>query len=351
MTYKKDLRMNDRTEYKPSTEIAVDMNSTDTTQSRTKIDDISSTFNGYMEQSSEISKQFTESVKVMDLDDTRVLLDQAFQSIDAFQKIPEPVTSKAKKWVGGLLPAKLGDKLIESAGSDVSKNIENHSLNDIIDGLFSSLKDRHVKTEGNVKGLYAIKDKLQQCVVAVKDQQTELESYMSSDEISEYEMFRAKNLLVTIQKTSVKMNSKIEMATGIMNIAQTTTSQISSLLPQMQHDLIDTVNFSKALGDLMEYKSAFDETNNMIDTIGANNTDKAQKTMLELIDVIVSDASDMDDFEGMVKKKAEFERIAHEKMETARRKQDESLIKLKKIEENSSNMLLSSGSGRKLDFI
>lgn len=277
--------------------------------------------------SKDIGSKIAAGVSMLQLSDANSSVAEAVMQIEALTHKGEGPSFISK------LPL-LGKYLVKAKRNLDHESLKSAKVVDVVDRLFNSLNDKKEDIMKVMYTLFELKEQLASEVNTMIEQEAEAKDLATSDETSNFEKSKAKNLLVQVSQSIIKCKDRIGIIDATCKSAEASTMAISSLLPALQGELITEMAIQGGLQELKEFKAIFDNTMRVVTDLTKENNASMVKVLEDVIDLSVTRPSDIALLESNATSREATQAKLHKKLEDARRQQDSNISTLITLRSN-----------------
>jgi len=185
----------------------------------------------------------------------------------------------------------IGKYLVNAKNQLAEQELKSSKMVDVVERLFSSLTTKKNNMMDVMETLFGIKELLI----------TEVEFMIEQEAIAKnialdgtgIEVTKAKNLLVQVSQTIVKSRDRISVIDTTCKAAEATTVAVSRLLPALQGELITEMAIQGGLQELKDFKTIFDNTLDIVNTLSEENNTSMIKVLEDVVDLSITRPTDI----------------------------------------------------------
>ena len=250
-------------------------------------------FTTLQDEAFEQSSLLAEKIGMLELDETGEFVTNSVMQLQELamgnKKIDSGLWGKTK----GTLLALPGVKTLAGAVGAIKdeaekQSITNGSVRDLAEKLFGSLESKKDTIESTTISIMTIEEAREINLVEMNKMLGAVNEIIDSPDTSPKELFQAKNMLIQVEEAIMQSQTKVDQVSTILEVAQASTYQITSLLPSIKSNFLDDMAINAGLQHLLQYKSMYDATVNLVNDIQETNADKINETMLDVVDITIS---------------------------------------------------------------
>lgn len=300
------------------------------------IEQLEAGYDAFTNEHNRIATGIAKSMSHLDLKEVKDSIAEAALQMQDLVATPEPSALSRIPFIG---------KYIAKAGKAVDEEkLRTASIQEVVDHLFNSLSDKKDNIMRVMESMYELQGRLKEEAQGLLTQEALAEELIANE--SGIAVSRAKNLLVQIKDSLIKIKDRIQIISGTIASAEASAIKISSMLPSLRGELITELAISGGLKELDEFREIFNATVDVIETVNVNNSKNMQKIMLDVVDLAVSTPRNLARLEDLNSNRTNFTNQLKEKMLNAEKARDIGLAKLTSIQKEQNNLLGYSGNDK-----
>lgn len=255
--------------------------------------DLKDRFTTLQDDAYEVSQKLAEDISMLELDETKEMIQQAIAELESFAGANEAVSIGFFGKIGNGLLALPGVGAIAGAVGAIKDEadkqaIASGNIKDAAERLFATLENKQKTLEKTTYSVMEISQRRNADLVTLEEMEAELIAILENPETDPKENFQARNMIIQVKEALIQSTSKIDQVEIIIESAQSSTFAITSLLPKIKNNFLDDLTISAGLNHLLQYKSMFDETLALVNNIEEHNFAKINQAMIDVVDLNIT---------------------------------------------------------------